>query len=246
MQLKDLVDTPSKIGCYGSAGSGKSAFWATLGECCEFIETDPNGYTTLKYLKDKWTEERQKVDISYFAETDFKAPRAFSQVKNRVIEINNQLVQKTYKKKVVVFDTLTSLSEMALHAVKAAKGVFRTSTEIQEWGMAMGEVEQVILMARAWPIPVIFIGHREVKEVDDKSQVTLSVIGQKLLPKVLNYMEEVYYATVVPIGEGKFGYRLQTMRTASIEVKSRRNLPDMWDMSQGAKALFRAINQPLD
>lgn len=247
-QLASLSLEAPKILIYGRPGTGKTSFTMTLGESLEIIESDPQGYGVGLTLKDGKEAIRAKVEVSYFRDDPVVPGTGWGKLKARVLSIANDLRANKYTKKVVAFDSLTSAGELALRYVRANSGKPLSGPPSQpEWGAAMLELEFVINLALGFRIPAIFLAHEDTEQTDPNGQFVQKkpyIIGQRLLPKVIANLTEVYYAKLEPKGGGSFLRLLQTSGTPGIEAKSGRSIPN-FDMSRGAQALFEELKFPL-
>ena len=241
-KLKDMKqdERGPKIICYGRPGSGKSAFWLTLGSTCLYLDCDC-GWRTGKTLKDRWSEERGEVELKECWETDGQKATAFSKTDSLIKTFAAGIKTGKIKERVIVVDSFTSLAEGAMRDVLYTCGRLGTNPEIQHWGMMFNKILGLVMNLKSLPVAVVLIMHDQINEIDDRNYIDLAIPGQKLSPKIKPYFDEIIYAKVKNLAGGKTGYTIQTKSTASLQVRSRSNLPGEFDMNEGAQKLFQLM-----
>lgn len=102
-------------------------------------------------------------------------------------------VEKWGPEKVLVIDSLSGLSLMAMHLVIGGK----PGTHEGEWGIAMGQIEKLInAMCLSVPTNFVLMSHieRETSAIDLAPRLMASTLGKKLAPKLPRYFDEVIVA----------------------------------------------------
>lgn len=235
MKLTELTSDPPKFLIYGGFGTGKTAFTETLGKDLKILDLDLGAKTGLR-LVDKWQSTRMEVDVEPFKEPDSLSTQAWTNFKTRLIAISTSCMQKAFPFKCLAIDSLSAMGDAALKYILQNNG--QKTPRIQDWGLAMSEVEQMLYIVRSLPLVVVVCAHDQSEEVDEQTQVKLSVIGRKLIPKVPAYFDEVYYAKVLQLSGGIRQFSLQTRSTPSIPARSRLSVPNPFSMDLGFKALL--------
>lgn len=102
-------------------------------------------------------------------------------------------VDKFGTDRVVVLDSLSGLSLMALQLVIGGK----PGTHEGEWGIAMGQIEKLLnSLCLALPTNVVVMAHmeKEPSTVDGSAKLMASTLGKKLAPKLPRFFDEVIVA----------------------------------------------------
>lgn len=240
MKISDLPRKAPKILLYGPAGRGKTALALTLGARAQVLDLD-DGLMTAMTLQDQWTQARQSVDAEQFLEDIPTQARAFQRVKAHILKTSNEIRAGRWPYQALIIDSLTALSEFAVRSVMGASGKLGEAPQIQHWGAAFIEIENVMIMLRSMPIPVILVAHDQTKNIDGVDMTEIAVPGRNLPAKITRFFDEVFYMKVRPMGGGKSQYLLQTRSTGSITCRSRGNIPDGFDTAVGMEGILKHL-----
>ncbi len=248
-KIKDLKGRPPKILMYSGAGTGKTALACTLGSSLELLDLD-DGLQTALTLKDDFTKARHEVEATQFREEQpHVRADAYRKFKEHLIKITNLCHQGKYPYKALCLDSISALGEMALNNIMSNSGRLGDQPEIQHWGMAIGEIKQIMLMLRALPIVVVVIGHEMVKTIGpkggQKDMILLSIYGQNLPGTILAYFDEVWRLRVKPKGQNKFDYVINTVNNGLADAKSRSNLPSGTNVNLGLPEILKQMGYEL-
>lgn len=245
MKLTEAVkQTPPKILLFGQAGTWKSTFSTTWGSKSQVLDLD-KGLKSALMVKDKWTEERHKIDVVPCYSINPTSPSAFETAKRAIFKISQDCAINVYPFKILIIDSLTALGEESLRMILRNGGKIDASGKIleitqREWGLAINELENLLTVLRSLPIVVIVIAHELVQDVDQVTRIKAWALGSKLPDKLPTYFDEVWYARVTGQGDQAKGI-LQTRATSNVLARSRGCLKDMWEMNQGLEATLKEI-----
>lgn len=243
MKISDLPIPPPKVLVYGPPGSGKTALCGTLGARSQCIDLN-QGLSTCKLLKDKFTLDRNAVDVVQFLETERYKGKAsvFDKTKKYVKDVVDQCHKGTYPFDALWLDGLTDLAEASLFQVLSNNGTPFAQPEIQHWGLAFIEIKLVVSLLKALPIPVFLIAHDQRDTIGSaltkRDVIELAVQGKNLPAQIAAAMDEMWYMHAVPAGAGTFKYAIQTKANGLVPAKSRLQLPDMLDTKDGMWAIL--------
>lgn len=251
IKLSELTDlTPPKLLIVGAPGTGKTANALTVGDAGEVLDLD-RGLKTGLTLDDKWKSTRLKIDVTPCYDSNPKVPTAYRKYKDRLIAIANGCADGTYKKRVLITDSLTSLCDHSLRYVTSGKisTVFEAPKTTQpEWGLAIAEVEQCMMILRQLPIAVIVLAHElpliipASPGVAEQVRIKVWAFGAKLPHKMPGFFEEIWNSNILIGGGNTRKYVFRTKGTSSIECKSRGNLEDQIDQDLGMVAILKKLN----
>jgi hypothetical protein len=250
MKLSEAQVPTPKILLYGPPGGGKTVLASSLGEGCCYLDLDLN-ISSAKTTVDPLREERLKIDWFPYVDENPLKPARWGRFKSKVLELLNAAEQKKLQYKSVVIDSLTSAGDASLKNVLfssgmiASDGSLKTKSggpELSHWGLAMTELETILIWLKSMPIPVVVVAHQEMKALSENQNVIeLSVIGSKLAPKVPGYFNEVWYLSPKVESGGKISYNIRTKHTGQILARSTSNLPEIVDAKQGMWKIFETM-----
>lgn len=225
MKLSDIQSTPPRILLWGLAGSGKTCFSTSEGEATELLNCDQN-IRSAALFQDKFTERRKNCEITNCL--DSNSALTFTKLKNRVYDIAAAVANKSYIKRVLVLDSLTACGDSAMRMVLSNSGklVNTTSKTLpqptqQDWGLAIGEVENLLTILCSIPVAVVVVAHELRDEVNGQLQYVPWALGNKLPTKLPRFFSEVWYSKLVKqAGSQGDKYVIQTNATSTIMARS--------------------------
>ena len=243
MQVGEMQAKPPKILLWGDIGTGKTALALTLGEGALCYDLD-DGVMTGATLKDKWYDDRRKVEVRQFIEKEpHKKAIAFNQVKQSIISLANEFNAKTAKWTAVILDSISTLADMAVAQIMSNSGTPNAAPQIQHWGLAFSEIQQVLAMLRILPVPVVMIGHEQTKTIgsglDADTKLELAINGKNMPSKIMRYCDEIWYMKVKAAAGGKVTYNILTNANPTVPARSRGQIPNNTDTACGMWELIR-------
>lgn len=241
MKVSDIQESPPSILLWGPPGTGKTALALTLGERAEVVDLD-DGLKTGSTLKDKFYDARRSVTVNQFIEKEpHKRATIFQKAKEHIYGIATQINQNKYPFDALIVDSLSALADSAVRQIMGNSGDPGATPQIQHWGLAFNEVKNVMGVIRSisTKIPVVVIGHDQ--EGKEEGKIELALSGKKLPGQIIRYFDEVLYMRVKAEGGGKFKYVVQTKNDSRVECRSRANLENMTDTSEGMWDLIKKM-----
>lgn len=246
MKLSEIQSVPPKILLWGLAGSGKTCLTTTLGDQLELINCDPNIRSAVMF-SDGFSGQRKAVEIIANAAAD-KPEYGFTRIKNRVYDIHSEISKGSYKQKVVCLDSLTSLGELAMKGVMGNAGKLNDIKKLPiptmpEWGLGIGEVENILALLVSLPIAVVIIAHQLRVEIDENTKMIPWALGSKLPDKLPRMFTEIWYSKVSRTANGD-KFFVQPKSTSSILARSTCLTEDQ-PHEQGMKSLLEKVGYKL-
>lgn len=239
MQLTNDNITPPSIFLWGQFGQGKTAFVETGGASVQLADLD-NGAKTGLNLKDKWLEERKKIDWLPFLDKPGEV-NAWRDIKAHITSIPAKIAAKQYPYRVFVIDSFTTFCEQAFKFVLRNNNNLWGNPTQPQWGMMMIEVKQLMHVVRSLPICKIVIAHEQEETVGEMIQLKPKVPGKALYPEIPPLFDEILYAKKVNLAGDKSEFRIHTKSTSYYPARSRYNI-DNFNMDLGLKELLKLMS----
>jgi hypothetical protein len=226
-----------KILLYGSFGSGKTAFVATGGEAVDIVDLDEGLRSALTY-NDKWTEQRKIAagNAVECYESDPKRAIAFNKARAYISGVVDQCSKGTYERKVLVIDSLTTLSEYAMRSILAANSMLGKQPQIQHWGIRDIFFKNLLIELKALPVAVIVIAHQQTEFAEgDNSTICPAIAGKSLPPILHSQFDEILYARTRTVAQSKVEYIIENKSNRGVIVRTRSNFENFFNMNRGLK-----------
>jgi len=237
----DFSKIPPKVILYGPPGCGKTGLLLTLGSRLQVLDTD-NGLRTAFGMQDKWRPQRLAVDaVQFLEEEPEKRALAFRQIKEYIYGLPKKIKLGDFPYEFIGIDSFTTFAKSAISFVMGNSGKLGQAPEIQHWGLAFIEVNNVLSVLRALPIGVILCVHEMINTVNKEEKVTLAIPGKNLPGEVASYFDEVWYMRKRAIGQNKFRHIIQTTSDEAIMARSRSEVPNETDISCGLLEIFTKL-----
>lgn len=244
VKLKDLPPQPPSILMHGDAGTGKTAFGTSGGKFVQVVDVD-NGIKTARTFKDGFFDKRQEIDVVECWETSPKSPKSFEKVCRHITKVEQDVKSGKWPFKVLFIDSLTSLCESCMERVLANSNRLGQAPQIQHWGMYSIMMQHLLAHFKSLPIVKILSAHVERHEEDGEIIRTISVLGQKLVPKIPTYFDEVWSLEIRNVAGGKTKHLIRTQGTTSKMARTRGNLENLTDTSLGLEVVLDKLGYKL-
>lgn len=197
-------DKPIKMLVIGDTGTGKTGALASLanaGYKLHILDYD-NGLDILSTAVK--AEALQNVEFETLTEKKKAvggqiliqgSPKSFA----KGLALLTEWSQKyTSQEDIIVIDSLTFMSDAALEHVLAGAGHTGRQPEIQEWGLAMSLMEDVLSILYSDDLKCNVIVNSHIKYIQDEGtglvKAQVNTLGSKLPPKVGRYFNHLIMA----------------------------------------------------
>ena len=198
-----------KVLGYGESGSGKTLFGSTFPRPSYYFDTD-DGMLSLKGLED--------IEYDTYEDIDLSNPKGAVAVEAKLKELHKECPYKA-----VVFDSITTLADLAMNRILHLNGRASGVPQQQDWLQQMTWLKNLILRGKALPCHVYFTAHEQIIQDEATMQVKcLPLITGKLAGKLPLYFDEVYHMETT-IKDKETVYRLLTKNNGKYLAKSRLN-----------------------
>lgn len=241
-------EKPIKMLVMGDTGSGKTGALASLansGYKLHILDYD-NGLdilsTTVKkeFLKnveyETLAEKRKVVNGTVLPAS---APKAFSKGLALLTEWGNKY---TSPQDVIVIDSLTFMSDAALEYVQAGAGHLGRQPEIQEWGMAMNLIEDMLQILYSTDVQCNVIINSHIKYIQDEGtgmvKAQINTLGSKLPPKVGRYFNHMLWAGMIG---SKRVFKTKASAMMGLKSPNPEKVADQYPIETGLADYFKAV-----
>lgn len=240
MKLKDINTKPPKILLMGTFGTGKTVFSTSLGSQTEVLDLN-RGLRSAFMFKDEFSKERAETEVKQCWDEEPERAKVFPRVRSFVNGIASECKKGTYKKKILVVDSYTDLATESLRNVLDGAGILGKQPQIQHWGAAFLQLENLMYVLRTLPIVVILTSHIRRVETGDTTTYILETPGKNLPQKIPTFFDEVWCAKI----RGK-DYVLQTTGTSGMACRTRSGLENNTKQNVGLKEVLGLLGYDVE
>jgi hypothetical protein len=194
--------------------------------------------------KDIFSEARKTCVVTECHDSRVDLADAWTKCKARVIEISAECAAKRYPYKTVIIDELTAAGMASLRYILMNGGrlfglsyipTVKTGITQPEWGLAMQEITNLLIVLRSLPVHVILIAHDNTEDTENPTNKVINVIGRKLTPTIPGFFDEYLHMSINPVSKLR---ELQTQPTATVIARTRGQLPNPYPASKGMRQLM--------
>lgn len=242
-------EKPIKMLVMGDTGSGKTGALASLanaGYKLHILDYD-NGLdilsTTvkpenLKNVEYETLSEKRKV-VNGIVLPANGLPKAFSKGLALLTEWGNKY---TSLQDIIVIDSLTFMSDAALEHVQGGAGHLGKNPEIQEWGLAMNLIEDMLSILYSTDIQCNVIINSHIKYIQDEGtgivKAQINTLGSKLPPKVGRYFNHMLWAGMVG---SKRVFKTKASPVMGLKSPNPEKVADQYPIETGLADYFKAV-----
>lgn len=239
---------PIKMLIMGDTGSGKTGSLASLanaGYKLHILDYD-NGLDVLASQVKKeclgnieyetLTEKKKVIGGNIMIQG---TPKSFA----RGLQLLTEWSQKyTTLDHVIVVDSLTFMSDAALEHVLAGNGHTGRQPEIQEWGLAMSLIEDVLSLLYSTDLQCNVIINSHIKYLNDEGtgqiKAQINTIGSKLPPKVGRYFNHMIWAGFVG---SKRVFKTKASMLMGLKSPNPGKVKDQYSIETGLAEYFKDV-----
>lgn len=143
---------------------------------------------------------------------------------------------------VIVIDSLTFMSDAALEFVQAGAGHLGKQPEIQEWGMAMSKIEDMLSILYSEDVQCNVIINSHIKYIQDEStgimKAQINTLGTKLPPKVGRYFNHMILAQMQG---SKRVFKTKATQIMGLKSPNPGKVQEVYDAETGLVEYFRDV-----
>jgi|6_EtaG_2_1085325.scaffolds.fasta_scaffold04375_3 hypothetical protein len=238
MKVKDLKQKHPSILIYSDPGGGKTSLIETLGGGLQIIDCDDGAISGLS-LADEHQPARHEVDILQYFDEDPKLPTAFEKTKQYVIKVKNLCRQDKFPFKALAIDSLSALATSAIRTILKNSGG-PAKVEIQHWGLAINEINNLMTLFRSLPLVTILTAHTQVVTVSGIDRVQVACFGKNLPNQICGSFDEVWFLEAKRL-TGKTVYQIRTQPTGVQVCRTRGQLDNNLPTSLGLPKILEKI-----
>lgn len=241
--------TPIKMLIMGDTGSGKTGALASLandGYKLHILDLD-NGLDILSTTVKKEnlenvefetiTEKRKLIGGKMLPASGL--PQVFAKSLKTLTDWSNKY---TSLQDIIVIDSLTFLSDAALEHVQGGAGHLGKNPEIQEWGMAMQLIEDILQLLFSTDVQCNVIINSHIKYLQDEGtgmiKAQINTLGSKLPPKVGRYFNHMIWAGMVG---SKRVFKTKASAVMGLKSPNPEKVADQYPIESGLAEYFRAV-----
>lgn len=209
MKLKVLV--------YGGSGTGKSTFSCSFPK--PYVFDFDNGLLSVR---------GRDIEYDTYIDKSNLRPDAYEKFNAKLEELHayapGQMPYQT-----VILDSITTMQEAVLRSIQSVNRTIGKQTTLQEWGMLVGKMEDILYRINSLNVNIVAIAHEQIiqDELSSEIMVLPLIVGKKLPDRIGLFFDEVYNSRVDRGQGGRPVYQMMTVADRKYKAKSRLNCFDV-------------------
>lgn len=213
MKLKVLV--------YGGSGTGKTTFAASFPK--PFFFDFDGGLLSVR---------GEDIEYETYKDKSTNRPEAYEKFSQKLEELHAALVGNHLPFQTVVLDSITTMQESMLRSIQYTNRTLGKQTTLQEWGMLVGRMEDVLYRISSLNVHMVTIAHEQIVQDELTSEVMILplIVGKKLPDRIALWYDEVYHSRVDRGQGGRPVYQMMTVADRKYKAKSRLHCFDVIEM----------------
>ena len=232
MKPSELLEKnyPPSILIYGGPGGGKTALVSQLFNA--YLFDFDKGMRTAATLKDKFFDQRAKIEFDEYFDEDAKKPKVFRLAMQKLLEITRDKLAGKWAHDAVVVDSLTGLCralELQVCFDKHQDSMAPLQIETQDYRRLISELNRFLTLIRALRIPTILTAHIDFLDTPIKGKFGEREIiemfpssGTKKHGRSIQWLfDECWYADKRDIGQNKQEYRVNGNKSGIYKTRTR-------------------------
>ena len=242
MKATDLKDNRAPhILIYGPAGCGKTALasQASGGYMLDFDD----GMLTAKNLIDQFTPLRHAIEFDTFSDTNPSRPKAWLAAKRKIFEIRAACDKGVWKDDALILDSLTKMGMICYNQIVSQLGRSVGKVQLQDWGMMVGEMRNILQIVLRIPHLVIMTAHETFIEVGTETYIKPKALGKKLPEELPPLFDEVWRMKAKRKAQHKVDYTVDWFPSENVDVRTRSGVLKEFSINEiGLAGVLREIN----
>jgi hypothetical protein len=227
MKLKVLV--------YGGSGTGKTTFAASFPK--PFFFDFDGGLLSVR---------GRDIEYETYQDKSVTRPDAFEKFNQRLEEMHTALQGGHLPFQTIVLDSITTMQESMLRSIQYANRTLGKQTTLQEWGMLVGKMEDVLYRISSLNVHMVTIAHEQIVQDELSSEIMILplIVGKKLPDRLPLWFDEVYHSRVDRGLAGRPVYQMMTVADRKYKAKSRLNCFDVIESGLSYQVMIDKLSRP--
>lgn len=239
--------------CAADSGAGKTGALASLidaGLKVRIVDFD-NGLSVLKgYVKDKsklanvhYVDDLQDEMQLIAGRIGVKKAPAFQRAMDALDKGGEKYwgadippLKDWGEDTVLVWDSLSTSGRASLQMVMQANGAGMKAPEIQHYGIAMDNIEKLLMMLTSSMVRCHVIINTHITSIEGTAKLYPEALGSKLSPKVARYFDNMFSLSITG---GKRTFK--TEKDGLLALKAGVPLKEIYPIETGWVDIFKAI-----
>lgn len=221
-----------KVLCYGGSGTGKTTFAASFPK--PFFFDFDGGLLSVR---------GKDIEYETYQDKAVLRPDAYDKFYQRLEEMHTALQGGHLPFQTIVLDSITTMQESLLRSIQYHNRTLGKQTTLQEWGMLVGKMEDILYRISSLNVHVVAIAHEQIIQNDMTSEVMILplIVGKKLPDRLPLWFDEVYHTRVDRGHQERPVYQTMTVADRRYKAKSRLNCFDVIETGLSYQTMLAKI-----